>query len=163
MRYSYLLLISAGLAIGLMSCKKGNNNNNYPVVGKWQQTELRTYIDSLAIIVHDTTYYKPFTDSDYVQFKSNRTCTLVNDHYYYDNTLNYPKTPQKIPAIITNLNYTSVGAKYVLNPQIPIVNYGGFVNADTVTVLTGHTLLLHAVLYTRLPRYTYVTDSYYQR
>ena len=163
MKNCYLLIIIIGFVLGLDSCKKGNNDNTYPVVGKWQQTELRTYADSLGIIVHDTTYYKPFTDSDFVQFKSNNTCSLVQDHYYYNTGYGYPKTPQKIPAIVNHMNYTYVGGKYVLNTQSTLVNPGGFVTADTVTLLTSNTLLLHTVFYAHSPGYTSVVDSYYKR
>jgi len=165
MKFNYLLLLISGITLTFTACNKGNASEpNYPIDGKWQQTKLRLYGDSLGVITYDTTYTKPFTALDYAQFNANGICTKSINHYYYPNILNYPKTPQPIPALVDTLKFNAIGAsKYVLNPQTEWVNFGGFVVADTVKVLGAHSLLLHAVIYSHNPNYSNVADSYYKK
>lgn len=165
MKPNSLLLLISGIVLSFTACNKGNASGpNYPVDGKWQQTKLRLYGDSLGVITYDTTYTKPFTALEYVQFNANGTCTESSDHYYYPNILNYPKIPQLIPAIVDTFKFNSIGASaYVLNTQTEWINYGGFVVTDTVKVLSAHTLLLHAVIYSHDPNYSNVADSYYEK
>jgi len=71
-----LIILTATLA----SCKKEPQG---ALSGKWQETKLVLYQDSANVVLYDTTYLQPFTNYDYIQFNSNSTCTIGNDHYYY--------------------------------------------------------------------------------
>lgn len=133
------------------------------VVGRWQQVKLHIYQVDNGSIAYDTTYLHPFTNADFIQFFGNGTCTIGNDHYYYPNILNYPKTPQLIPAITSTMNYSASGIFYLLTPQSTITNPGGFVSTDTVSVSNTGILLLHSVFYTHVPGIISVSDSYYQK
>jgi hypothetical protein len=155
----YKTIIIAGLAISFMACKKANNDT--PVIGRWQQNKLRLYIDSGGIIIHDTTYLHPFTNSDYIQFNTNGTCTLSASHYYYPNLQGYPKTPQQITPNVSGFTYEATGAKYVLNTQSMLISPGGFVVGDTISMPAANTLLFRSVSYGHIGNYETISDSYY--
>lgn len=166
MKSKFLLLLVSGIVLSFTACHKGNNNapGNLPVDGKWLQTSLRIYGDSAGIKTYDTTYTRPFTTSDYIQFNSNGTCAMSTDHYYYPNTANYPRTPQLIPVSVGAWKYSLVGnSTYALTQPNELLNPGGFEVSDTVKVLSAHSLWLHVVFYSHAPGYTQTTDSYYQK
>jgi hypothetical protein len=161
MKNSCFLLFSI-IVLSFTACHKSGVNG--PIEGKWQETKLRIYGDSAGIIIYDTTYTKPFTSADYIQFNDNGTCAISSDHYYYPNTDNYPKIPQAIPATVDVWNYSTVGnSKYLLSYQSDFLNPGGFEIADTAEILSAHSLLLHVVSYSHVPGYTQTTDSYYEK
>ncbi|HTE01552.1 MAG TPA: hypothetical protein VK668_19830 [Mucilaginibacter sp.] len=164
MKHRYLLLVIAIAATGLAACKKENSGGSqYPIVGKWQQTKLRIHIQGTnGATLADTTYLQPFTSFDYAEFKSNGTCLVGTDHYYYPNWEGYPSTPQAIPPNVAAWNYTAAGANFVLSPQSNLTNPGGFVSTDTVSVTNPNILLLHSIFYSHSGIVT-TTDSYYTR
>jgi hypothetical protein len=159
MKRKYLALLFVILISGIASCKKEKSS---PVLGKWQQIKLRTYEDSSNVILYDTSYLHPFTNFDYIQFNNNSTCIIGIDHYYYRNSPGLPKVPQLITPVSSSMNYSAAGYQYVLNTQSSLVNFGGFVTADTV-FLDGNTLLLHSVFYLHTPGLKLITDSYYTK
>jgi hypothetical protein len=162
MKYTYLLLIIAGLVTGLVACNKGSNKS--PVAGKWQETKLRLYAtDSTGAFLYDTTYLQPFTGSDYIQFNNNGTCVISNDYYYYPNEAGEHVAPQKISPTSSTMNYTVVGSTYVLSQQSHLVNPGGFDVRDTISVINTNTLFLHSILYSHVPGVKAISDSYYTR
>ena len=162
MRYKYLLLIIIALATGLTACKK--ESNKYPIVGKWQQTKLRLYqLNSTGTILYDTTYLRPFTSLDFVQFNNNNTGTESTDHYYYPNQPGQPKTPQLIPATVAKWNFTVVGSQYVLSAPGNLINPGGFDVRDTVYLPDPNTLLIHQVFYSRTGVFKSISDAYYTK
>jgi hypothetical protein len=161
MKTKHLLLLCIVLIAGFTSCKKSTQT---PVLGKWNQTKLRLYELNGNVTVYDTTYLQPFTSFDYLQFNDNSTVVTSTDHYYYPNTDGYPKDPQQIPQQTSTLDYTKVGAKYVLTPQTTLINPGGFITADTVIVTGSNTLMLRSVSYGHFvgPVKT-IADSYYTK
>lgn len=166
MKFKSLLLPVSGIVLCLAACHKDTAPGNLRVDGKWQQTKLRIYADSAGVIKYDTTYTKPFTASDYIQFNANGTCAIGSDHYYYPNIDNYPKTPQLIPLSISEWKYNLVGnSTYVLNQQNTSINPGGFrfITTDTVRILSAHSLWLHSASYSQIPAYVQIFDSYYEK
>jgi hypothetical protein len=162
MKHKYLLLIITGLTLGFVACKK--ENDKYPIVGKWQQIKLRLYmLDSNNTILYDTTYLQPFTSLDYAQFNNNGTAVIGTDHYYYPNDPGEPKTPELIPAIRANWDYTQLVSKYLLTPPPAPPNPGGFDVRDTVSIINTNTLMLHSILYSHIPGIKSITDSYYTK
>ena len=163
MKRTHLLLTIAALTIGLTACKK--SGNNYPVVGKWQETKLRMYeTDDFGALVYDTTFFHPFTSSDYISFINNGKCTISSDYYYYPTEDGHQIPPQKIPAQLSAFNYIAVGSKYVLTTQSNLINPGGFIIRDTVITLDAHTLLLHSISYGHsISAAAIVYDSYYSK
>jgi hypothetical protein len=164
MKYRFILIITAGLLLGMVSCKKGNtNSNNSALNGKWQQTKLRMYIVDSGKITNDTTYLQPFTNLDYIQFGSFGTCSISSDHYYY-NMPGEPKTPQLIDQNISDFKYSAIaGGKFVLNSSVNLVNPGGFISTDTITQVNANNIILHNVGWGHVPGYYSVTDSYYEK
>jgi hypothetical protein len=58
MKRTCLLLVIAGVLLGLAACKK--DNKSVAVIGKWQETKLRIYsTDSTGAFLYDTTFLKP--------------------------------------------------------------------------------------------------------
>jgi len=161
MNMKHLPLLLVVLITGLASCKKGAQA---PVLGKWNQTKLRLYELNGNVALYDTTYLQPFTSLDYIQFNDNSTVVTSTDHYYYPNTLGYPKDPQQIPAQSSIFDYTEVGAKYVLTPQTTVITPGGFITADTIIVTGANTLMLRSVSYGHsIGPIKSVADSYYTK
>jgi len=150
-----LIILTATLA----SCKKEPQG---ALSGKWQETKLVLYQDSANVVLYDTTYLQPFTNYDYIQFNSNSTCTIGNDHYYYVNSPGSPKVPQAFTPVSSTSNYSAYGTVYIVNTTGGIANPGGFVSADTLSV-SGNTILLHSVFYAHVPGFVSITDSYYTR
>ena len=161
MKYKYHFWAVLMISIFITACQK--SGNSYPVVGKWQETKLRMYAINGSVYVYDTTFYHPFTDSDFIAFKDNGTCTICNDYYYYSTKEGYSIPYQKIPAQFTTLNYIQAGSKYVLTTQGNFINPGGFTTTDTVMTPDAHTLLLHAVSYGPTGGVASVYDSYYTK
>lgn len=163
MKLRYALLLVTLLAIGLISCKKGNSSS--PIIGKWRETKLRLYEVDSSKTIYDTTYLAPFTSQDYVQFTSNGTCYFSSDHYFYPNHLGYPTTPQAIPQSIDTIAYSSAGdGKYVIFTPNQPVNFSGFVMTDTAFV-TGNTMRIQFINYgiSQTGYHGAVSDSYYER
>src|SRR5882757_9502605 len=148
MKHRYLLLIPAIVVLGLVGCKK-DNKSSVAIIGKWQETKLRIYAtDSTGAFLYDTTFLKPFTASDFIQFNSNNTCITGTDYYYYPNQSNGQQIPpQKITPVTSVMNYTTIGSKFVLTPQSTLVNPGGFDVRDTVSTVNSNILLYHSVAY----------------
>ena len=162
MKNKYLLIIGS-LLLALAACKK--SGNNYPVIGKWQETKLRIYeTDGSGAYVYDTTFFHPFTGSDYIAFNNSGTCTTSSDYYYYPTEDGHRIPPQKIQPQLSAFNYIAVGSKYVLTTQSNLINPGGFIVRDTVMTLDAHTLLLHSISYGHsISAATVVYDSYYSK
>jgi hypothetical protein len=162
MKRTYLLLIVAGVVLGMAACKKDNKS---VVIGKWQETKLRIYAtDGTGAFLYDTTFLKPFTGSDYIQFNSNNTCIIGTDYYYYPNQPNGQEIPpQKITPVTSVMNYATLGSKFVLTPQSTLVNPGGFDVRDTVSTINSNTLLLHSILYAQVPGIKSIADAYYTK
>jgi len=164
MRNKSFLLIIACVTISLFSCKKESVQNNYGLNGKWQETKLRLYNTSNGNIVYDTTYYKPFTNLDYVQFVGNDSCKISTDHYYYLNSPGEPKTPQLIPQSIGELKFTAIGnGKFVLDTEPESLNPGGFSSTDTLTETGSNTILIHDTFYSFTGAALSVSDASYQK
>jgi len=158
-QWSSLLLLS-GILLGTTSCKKGNKNDR--LSGTWQQTQLHI---SAAINgkVYDTTYYHPFTNLDYMQFKGD-SCFISTDHYYYANTPGYPKTPQLITQAVGKWLCQPIGGKrYVLTYTSNLLNPGGFVSADTLIEISSNKMQLHVVSYGHGEGVNGITDSYFEK
>ena len=161
-----ILILSA-----FASCKKGDGQNGIQAApsGKWVQTRLETYEDSAGIKLYDTTYTHPFTSFDFAQFESGGTFVTGTDHYYYLNVPHQDDATQLITPVMASWNYTAIatpsGTKYVLNDQGSLVNPGGFVTADTVSLLNSTTLLLHTVFYGHGQGTgpMIITESYYNK
>ena len=161
MKTKYLPLLFIILISALTSCKKEQSS---PVSGKWQETKLRIYeVDDTNAILFDTTYLRPFTSFDYLQFNNNNTVAIGTDHYYYLNSPGSPKAPQAITPVSSEMNYTAAGSGYVLTTQSMLVNPGGFDVRDTVTLQSANALLLRSVFYSHLPGIKTITDSYYTK
>jgi hypothetical protein len=162
MKQQYLLLLICAGALIITSCKKSSPGN--AISGKWQETKLRIYGDSLGVITYDTTYTQPFTAADYIQFNFNGTCTVSSDHYYYPNTLGYPKTPTAVPAIAATFQYSASGpSSYTLVQQNAPANFSGITTTITIKMLSANTLVQQVVTYSRLPGINQESDSYYQK
>ncbi len=161
MKYAPILLIF--LLTGFASCKKEKQPQS-PILGKWQEVKIRTYeADSTNKILYDTTYLHPFTSADYIQFDNDGTCVTSNDHYYYLNSPGLPKQPQSVPASTSDLKYSAIRSKYLLNTLSTLLNPGGFVTADTVSLLNSNTVMLHSVFYTHGFNSKIISDSYYNK
>jgi len=148
------LLLQAFLLLGVFaSCKKieGQNGIQSPPSGKWLQTRLETYEDSAGIKLYDTIYMHPFTSYDFAQFNNNGTFETGTDHYYYLNVPHQDDSTQLITPVTASWAYTAIstpsGTKYVLSSESMLTNPGGFVSADTVSMLNSNTLWLHSVFY----------------
>ncbi|MGN6181128.1 MAG: hypothetical protein ACTHNW_18240 [Mucilaginibacter sp.] len=164
MKSKSLLLLISGIVLTFIACHKDHPVTGLQIDGKWQETKLRIYGDSAGTIKYDTTYTKPFTTSDYLQFYSNGSCTMSYDHYYYPNIDNYPKTPQLVPVIVSPWKYSLVGGStYVFFQENVLLNPGGFTTNDTLRVLSTHTLWLHSVFYSHLANDVQIMDSYYEK
>jgi len=162
MKYKYIVLIITSLIIGLTACKKDSNKN--AIVGKWHETKLRMYEqDDSGAFLYDTTFLQPFTSADFIQFNNNNTCIIGNDYYYYADQDGQKIPPQKIPATTSTLNYTTMGAKFVLSSQSNLTNPGGFDVRDTVSTINLNTLLFRSVFYPHQPGLVVITDAYYTR
>ena len=164
MKHKILLLITSGVLLCMIYCRKSNTNNSDALIGKWQEVKLRTYILDSGKITYDTTYVRPFTSLDYAQFNIRGTCELSTDHYYYVNAPGDPKNPQSIPQSIDTTNYNAIGnGKFTLNTQSTLTTPGGFITADTVSWINGNSILIHNVFYSHIPDYESITDAYYQK
>ena len=158
MKHKILLLIISGVLLCMIYCRKGNTDNAYELTGKWQEIKVRARILDSGKITHDTTYLRPFTNLDYIQFKSSDSCAMSIDHYYYS------KIPQLIPQSITNASYVAIGgAKFVIDTQSTLATPGGFVTADTIYEINTNNILIHSVFYSQVPDYESITDTYYQK
>jgi hypothetical protein len=147
----------------MIYCRKGNTND-YALTGKWQEVKLRTYILDSGKILYDTTYLKPFTNLDYVEFKAGDSCALSSDYHYYINSPSSPKTPQLMPQNIISNKYTALGGgKFVINTQSLLLTPAGFVSADTIFTDNSNNLIIHNVFYSHEPGQESVTDEYYQK
>ena len=156
MKAKYLLLFAAlALVTCLAACKKGSN---YPIVGKWQQVKLRTYIQSYSgAVSHDTTYLSSsFNNTNYAQFNNDGTCVI--GLYYSPGSIN-PISEIAYPSI-QNYNYAVYGSKYVMTIPTAPNAATGFFPSDTASV-SANTLLIHSVIDNHQD-YT-VLDSYYTK
>ena len=165
MKSKYLLL-PVFLLIVLASCKK--MQNSAPVTGTWLENKLVIYEDSANVRLYDTTYLHPFTSYDFARFNADGTFDTGQDHYYYLNDPHQSAAPQQIPPTVGTWDYTvipgSSGKKFVLNPPPGPPNPGGFVIADTVTLIDANTLWLHVVSYGHgAGPYSQISDSYYTK
>lgn len=164
MKHKILLLITSGVLLCMIYCRKGNTGNTDALTGKWQEVKVRTYVLDSGKLIYDTTYLQPFTNLDYVQFNSGGTCEISADHYYDVNTPGNPKTPQLIPQIIDTTHYTTIAnGKFTLNTQITPPNPGGFTSADTISEINSNSILIHNVFNVHVPGYEAITDAYYQK
>jgi hypothetical protein len=155
--YKSLVIITLLMA-GLSSCKKDANNNN-AFTGTWVQTRLHLY--NTGTEKYDTTYQQPFGVADNIKITGAAAIVSVG-HYYYPNIENYPKKPQSLPAQLVTYNYTEIAGKLVLNPSNKLVNPGGFVTTDTLSI-NGNTLLLHTVDYGHGTSVQSIADAYYTK
>lgn len=164
MKHKYLILILVGLAIGFAGCKKLSDSGNprLPVSGKWQETKLRVYLDSLGTIKDDTTYLaSTFSNLDYAQFNDDSTCVISTSHLYYPAMGLFNKNTEYISKI--TFNFTPVGSKIILNIQINVINPGGFITRDTVSDYSSNTMMIHSVFYQSIPANKTISDAYYTR
>ena len=161
MKPKFIFVIISAVLLGMISCKK--LNNNYAPNGKWQETKVRTYVLDSGKITYDTTYLQPFTKLDYIQFTGN-LCSISIDHYYYDNEPGEPKTPQLISQSIQQFNYKAIGGgKFVLNTTTINLNPGGFESTDTVSEIGTNSIILHNVFWGHGAQIYGITDSYYEK
>lgn len=162
MKRKYLLITTVFLLAGLTGCHKVSIAPD-PVAGTWREVKLRLYELVNDTIKYDTTYYQPFTNFDYITFNNNGTCMAGQDHYYYDNSPGLPKTPQAIPPVIGEFDYSSTGSSYVLTYPPGPVNPGGFVITDTVFTAGPDTLRQQVMNYGHgtNPVEIVVTQAYY--
>jgi hypothetical protein len=144
-----------GLVLGLAACKKGSN---YPIVGKWQQTKLRTYTRSYSgSISHDTSYLKSsFDTSNYAQFNNDGTCVI--GLFYPPGSYNPVDEVARVST--EKYNYSPAGAKYVMTVPTTLIYPSGFITTDTASV-NANTVLIHSV-FDNHQDYA-VSDSYYTK
>jgi len=148
----------------LVSCKKGSQSPG--VLGNWHQVKLRVYELHHDTVMYDTTYYHPFTGFDFMDFKSNGSCTVGTDHYYYEANGFYPKTPQAIAPQLSTFDYVNAGGGYVITPpNTGVTNPGGFVVTDTAFYMPGDTLRVQVIGYGHSITSTVksVSQNYYVR
>jgi hypothetical protein len=160
------LLVPAILLLTVFaSCKKVQQAH---MTGTWQETKLVTYEDSANVKLYDTTYTHPFTSFDFARFNADGTFDSGQDHYYYLNMPHQNNAVQQITPTVGSWDYTAIstptGTKYVLSLPPGPPNPGGFVFADTVTLVNANTLWLHAVSYGHsFLGISVVSDSYYTK
>ena len=149
-----IIFVITGLLLGLAACKK---DNDYPIVGKWQQVKLHLYNQSYAgVISNDTAFQRSAFDSlNYAQFNNGGTCIIG---LFYP----YPMYDLNIAANIATVkyNYVRVGSKYVMTIPTTTTNPGGFVTTDTASV-NGNTLLIHSTFDNH--QFYAISDSYYTK
>jgi len=164
MKHKYLILILAALAIGFAGCKKLSDSGNprLPVSGKWQETKLRVYWDSLGTIKDDTTYLaSTFSNLDYAQFNGDSTCVISTSHLYYPAMGLFNKNSEYVTK--KTFSVSPAGSEIILNIQINVINPGGFTTTDTVTNYTENTMMIHSVFYQSIPANKTISDAYYTR
>ncbi|MBS1527569.1 MAG: hypothetical protein JST19_18115 [Bacteroidetes bacterium] len=150
-----LYAVFIGIIWFIMSCKK---ENQYPIVGKWQQVKLHTYTQSYSgVISGDTTYQaSSFNSGNYAQFNNDGTCIVGIFYppgtYYTINSAAYISTAK--------YNYTPAGPKYVMTQPTTLIYPSGFITTDTAS-LDGNTVLIHAVFNSHAN--LQVSDSYYTK
>jgi len=165
MKTKYLPLLLILFFSAFTSCKKVQQA---PIAGTWLETRLETYEDSANVKLYDTTYLRPFTSFDFVRFNGDGTFDSGQDHYYYLNMPHQNDAVQQITPTVGTWDYTAIstsaGTKYVLSLPPGPPNPGGFVFADTVTLVNANTLWLHAVSYGHsIGTIFVVSDSYYTK
>jgi hypothetical protein len=159
MKHKILLLITSGVLLCMIYCRKGNTGNTDALTGKWQEVKLRTYTLDSGKITHDTTYLNSFFNKwDYAQFNSGDTCKISSYEVFF--------TPEGVdvnPQSIETAHYIAIGnGKFILNGQ-STVTPGGVLNTDTISVVNNNTILIHNVLYSLAPKHESISDAYYQK
>jgi hypothetical protein len=166
MKHKYTLLFVTCLIFTLTACKK---ENNYPVIGKWQETKIRVYVTGpTGTITSDTTYSgQTFTNLDYIQFYSDGTAAESEDHEYFPTGPPYLKIPPDYLST-SSYNYTSSASGYTLTPNYANVEMQsgppGASQTITATVPNSNSLRIHMVDTFIAPTVsTVVYDAYYTK
>jgi hypothetical protein len=150
------------LIFTLSACKKDKNTNvdNSQVAGKWQEIKLRVYVQNqTGAISNDTTYLAPaFSSLDYIQFYSNDTCVIATDRFYFPAG---EKSSFSNSFTARKFKYQAAGSLFIIS-QI-FFSPGGFLTADTATLVDEHHLKIHAVSYQGIPANKTISDGYYTR
>lgn len=138
----------------LASCKK---ENQYSIIGKWQQIKLRAYMQSHSgVVSNDSTYLRSsFNGDNYVQFNNDGTCII--GLYYPPNI--YDPRDAVVRVSTLQYNYVPAGTKYVLT--IPSAdNKSGIGSGDTASI-NSNIVVIHSVFETN--NNYIISDSYYSR
>jgi len=172
MSIKYLSLVCIAATFAISACtkeaqqpvpsKSGQSASavSYPIVGRWQETKVVTYLqDPSGNKLNDTTYLQPFTAADYALFNNDGSCSVSIDHYYFQ-TIPGNQPPQAIPQLVSSYVYKAVGSTYSMESKFIAQGPGGGSSTNTISMPDSHTLLIHSVAFGIGPN-ALITDSYY--